>query len=324
MRGPIGLDEGHCRLDARRSVARRLDLQVLRPGAEDQRSIPRRSAAPLERAVFHRRAAAFAKVERVAAIAARQRARHQVHAGAAHEVGDEDVARLVVDLDGRAVLLQHTQIHHRNPVRQAHRLDLVVGDVDHGLLELVLKMLEFGPHEGAEGRVQIAQRLVQQKDLGLGDGRAPDRHLLQLVHAELRGGPVEPVFEAHERRHGGDAALDLVLRDATHLQAERQVLPHREVSEDGVVLEHESDLAPVGRHLAHVAPVAQKIWPSDGGSMPAIMFMVVVLPQPDGPSSATNSLSPISRSSEATAVRSPKRLVKPASDIDAMKRSYRS
>ena len=52
--------------------------------------------------------------------------------------------------------------------------------------------------------------------------------------------------------------------------------------------------------------------------MPAIMFIVVVLPQPDGPSRATNSLSLISRSSDATAVKSPKRLVRPASEIDAM------
>ena len=71
--------------------------------------------------------------------------------------------------------------HHRDPVGEAHRLDLVVGDVDHGLLELVLQVLELGAHESAEGGVEIAQGLVQEKDFRLGDGRAADRDLLKLV-----------------------------------------------------------------------------------------------------------------------------------------------
>ena len=77
--------------------------------------------------------------------------------------------------------------------------------------------------------------------------------------AKLRGGPIEPVFEARERSHGGDATLDICLGKAANLQAERQVLAHREVGEDGVVLEHEADLAPVGRHQAHVAAVEQDL-----------------------------------------------------------------
>src|SRR4051812_8993260 len=43
--------------------------------------------------------------------------------------------------------------------------------------------------------------------------------------------------------------------------------------------------------------------------MPAVISRVVVLPQPDGPSSATSSPSRISRSSASTAVTAPKRRV---------------
>src|SRR5215213_6671154 len=43
--------------------------------------------------------------------------------------------------------------------------------------------------------------------------------------------------------------------------------------------------------------------------MPAVISRVVVLPQPDGPSSATSSPSRISRSSASTAVTDPKRRV---------------
>src|SRR5690242_8571657 len=43
--------------------------------------------------------------------------------------------------------------------------------------------------------------------------------------------------------------------------------------------------------------------------MPAVISRVVVLPQPDGPSSATNSPSRMSRSTASTAVTDPKRRV---------------
>ena len=52
-----------------------------------------------------------------------------------------------------------------------------------------------------------------------------------------------------------------------------------------------------------------RILPLVGSSMPAIMFMVVDLPQPDGPSSAMNSPSAMSRSMVFSAVKSPNFLV---------------
>ena len=52
--------------------------------------------------------------------------------------------------------------------------------------------------------------------------------------------------------------------------------------------------------------------PSVGCSKPAIMRSVVVLPQPDGPSSEKNSPSAIVRSRSSTAVAAPKRFVTPS------------
>src|SRR5205085_9953965 len=53
-----------------------------------------------------------------------------------------------------------------------------------------------------------------------------------------------------------------------------------------------------------------RIRPLVGSSMPAIMFMVVVFPQPDGPSSAMNSPSAIWRSIVFSAVKPPNFLTK--------------
>ena len=54
--------------------------------------------------------------------------------------------------------------------------------------------------------------------------------------------------------------------------------------------------------------------PPVGSSKPAIIRSIVVLPEPDGPSIEKNSPSAMSRSTPATAVTSPKRLVTPRSD----------
>src|SRR5512145_1373328 len=51
------------------------------------------------------------------------------------------------------------------------------------------------------------------------------------------------------------------------------------------------------------------IWPSVGSSSPAIIRSVVLLPQPDGPTSTRNSLFGITRSNVCTATKLSQRLV---------------
>src|SRR5438552_2181054 len=60
------------------------------------------------------------------------------------------------------------------------------------------------------------------------------------------------------------------------------------------------------------------ICPDDGSSSPAIMRKVVVLPQPDGPSSTKKSPSAMVKEDSRTAVKSPKRFCRFSSRISAM------
>src|SRR5918996_1120003 len=61
-----------------------------------------------------------------------------------------------------------------------------------------------------------------------------------------------------------------------------------------------------------------RIWPELGISSPAIMRKVVVLPQPDGPSSTKNWPSPTVRLVSRTATKSPNRLCRLESLISAI------
>ena len=53
--------------------------------------------------------------------------------------------RPVVDLLGRAHLLDATLAHHHDAVRQGHRLDLIVGHIDHRHAKLVDQVRDGGP-----------------------------------------------------------------------------------------------------------------------------------------------------------------------------------
>ena len=67
-----------------------------------------------------------------------------------------------------------TATQHHHAVGQGHGLNLVVGDVDHGRLQPLVQGRELVPHADAQGGVQIGQRFVEQKDLGLTHDGAAD------------------------------------------------------------------------------------------------------------------------------------------------------
>jgi hypothetical protein len=108
--------------------------QRFRADAEDRSACPEclqagRCIARSAAEIGSRASALPATTEsRVAAVLDRRR--EQVHGRRAHEVGDEEIGRVVVDLGRRAELLDLAIAHHGDLGRQRHRLDLVVGDID--------------------------------------------------------------------------------------------------------------------------------------------------------------------------------------------------
>ena len=143
------------------------------------------------------------KVSVDAVVGAARPGRGHVHRRRADEAGDEDVVRVVVEVLRVADLLEHAGLHQRDPVAHGHGLDLVVGDVDRGDVEVVLHLGDLGAHLHPQLGVEVGQRLVHEEHLRLAHDRAAHGHPLALAAGELLGLAVE---QRAELEHVGGLA----------------------------------------------------------------------------------------------------------------------
>ena len=161
--------------------------------------------------------------------------------------------RLAVEGLRRVDLLHGAVAHHRHAGAERHRLDLVVRDVDGRDPEPVVQPRQLGAHVDAELRVQVRERLVHQERLRLAHDRAAHRDALALAAGERAGPALEQLLEPEQACDLDDAALDLGLRRLPHLQPVAEVLRHRHVRVERVVLEHHRDVAVAGREPGDLA-----------------------------------------------------------------------
>ena len=121
----------------------------------------------------------------VLAVSPSLRAVDEIHLRRADEAGDEVVRRRVVELHRRADLLDLAGVEHDDLVGQRHRLDLVVGDIDHRRLEPAVQLRDLQPRVDAQRRVEVGQRLVEQEQLRLAHDGAADGDALALAAGKL-------------------------------------------------------------------------------------------------------------------------------------------
>ncbi len=210
--------------------------------------------------------------------------------------------------DGRAELLQVAPRQHRDAVRHAQRLLLVVGDQHGGDAELALQALDLDLHVEPQVLVERAERLVQQQD-ARPDRQAPrQRHALLLPARELPRQAVREGGHAHRVQHGRHRRRHVRPAAPGGERAVGDVLRHRHVREQRVVLEHDADLPRVRRQAVMLRPPTSTS-PAIGRWNPATIFSSVVLPQPLGPSSDTSSPGRISSVMSLAAVTAPNRCV---------------
>ena len=125
--------------------------------------------------------------------------------------------------------------------------------------ELAVELVEPPAEVLADLRVERAERLVQQQDLGAGRQGARERDPLPLASGELVGVALGEVRELDELEQLVDAPAPRATLLLPHAETELHVLRHGHVAEQGVVLEDEAHAAvlhALGRELlvAHEDP----------------------------------------------------------------------
>ena len=124
------------------------------------------------------------------AVAANLRGDH-VDRRIADELGHETMHRATVDIVGRRHLHNLAVPHHGDAVRHAHRLHLIVRHVEDGLAERCWISLQLAAQSGADRRIQVRHRLVEQQKLWLRHQHAGERDPLHLAHIEAAAAPIE-------------------------------------------------------------------------------------------------------------------------------------
>jgi hypothetical protein len=172
--------------------------------------------------------------------------------GHPHEPGDEPGGGALVHIRGGPRLFDAALVHHGQAVAHGQGLLLIVGDVDEGEADPALDRLQLDLHLLAELEVESTQRLVQQEDARLVHQGPGQGHPLPLAARQLlRLAPFEP-HQADHAQGLGRPLTALPGRDPLDHQPVLDVLAHRHVGEQGVVLEHRVDVALVGRQVGDV------------------------------------------------------------------------
>ena len=246
----------------------------------------------------------------------RRRSATQVHRRRADEARGERGGRARIQLARRAGLLDAALVQQHHLVGHAHRLGLVVRDVDDGQAELLLQLAQFArASPGAVARRGWTAARPSGRPWPAPPARGPSATRCCWPPDSWPGrrsssAPRPSSAAASVRRVAVSARERLA-----HRQAEGDVVGHAEVRKQRVVLEHHRDAALRRRQRRDVAAVDAHR-PVLAVSSPAMMRSVVDLPQPEGPSSTQNEPSAMRRSMACSAVVSPQDLEIPASSIE--------
>jgi hypothetical protein len=118
---------------------------------------------------------------------------------------------------------------------------------------------QLGTELDPERRIKVGERLIEEKDLGLPNERAAQRHSLPLAARELARHPVQQLVKFQPARGVLDQGRTALPRNPSHLERELQVLPDGEVGVQCVTLKYHGDVAPRGRQVVDPLVADQKI-----------------------------------------------------------------
>ena len=136
-----------------------------------------------------------------------------------------------------------------------------MGYVQHGYVEAFGQVADLAPHIFSQPRVQVAEGLVHEQQLGIHRQRPRQCHSLLLATAQQRRRPVGVVFQLHQLQGLEDPFPHQGFGDLlpSARQRQRDVLKDGHVGPDGVGLEHHADLPVLGRRADAAAPGEDRV-----------------------------------------------------------------
>ena len=173
----------------------------------------------------------------------------------AEEARAVQAGRVGVDLARSAHLDERSLVHEGDAVAERHGLLAVMRHEQHRDTKAALDVADLAAHAQAQGGVEVAEGLVEQKHLGPQHERASQRHALPLPARDVRDARLCQAGEPHGVEHLADALVCLGTTYARLTQAIGDVSRHREVREQRIGLKHRRGGPHLGGHARHVHAV---------------------------------------------------------------------
>ena len=172
----------------------------------------------------------------------RCRRAQQIHGWGTDESRDERVHWFLVELLRAVDLLENTLVEHRHAIAHRHSLDLIVGHVHRGDLQVMLKFHDLRAGLHAELRIQVGERLVHQEHLRFPHDGTTHGDALALATGQILGLAIQQLLQAQNLCCVIHATRDFRLGPLGDLQCKTHVFAHRHVRVEGIVLKDHRDV----------------------------------------------------------------------------------
>ena len=172
----------------------------------------------------------------------------------AQEIGHAPIGRRAAQLARRCALRDDAVDHDRDAVGDLEGFLAVVGHDHAALAQRPLQLPELPPQRQAEMLVERGEGLVHQQQHGLRRQRPRQGHALPLAAREGRRQPVGERLQLDQRQQFLGAGIGHRGLLAPRERTEADVLAHRQVGEQRVMLEDHADVALLRRQRLHLLP----------------------------------------------------------------------
>ena len=159
---------------------------------------------------------------------------------------------MIEDRLRRPGLLDPALVHDRHLIGDFERLLLIVRDQDAGDADLLMEAPQPLPQFQADLGVQSAERLVEQQHLGLGGQRPRQGDALPLAARKLCGQSFPQFFEPDQVKQLAHSFLDVALALVADTERKGDVVEHRHVAKQGIMLKDKAHVALAGAAMGDV------------------------------------------------------------------------